>query len=960
MKRLVIVLWIAAVFLASGACQAENWNYYYGGIEDPQRSGWVLQGNNVPPVWYQLTETGSRAIVIKYDDAYPGQGKYYTKTVAAGHVGYIWHYRFKIKGGAPTTAGQLDYVQLLGGDGRSNLERVSDAAGGTGDDLADTKIPLAAPPQALKPYDSGWHDYWAQMITSGPTSGCYTYLDGQFAHFRPQGLEAPAYETRFGFIQGPPAGFPDAELWIDYVQCGYNDNTVDSHGSKFYGWGYIIGDAGTCTGAAAQVLTDSTKSWTTNDFADDWLIVAANGGTKWLRYRIVGNGANTITVLSGNMLADGVQVGDSYRIVSNTLMWTPGDEPDGYCVVNRILNPEFDASPDNRAGKSMRPTNYQVYPLPPDPVPLIPEYCVWNAFYLDSRPYQTNRMYGVGVVGDATSEPRDYYLYQTYTTVSPYDALPATYYANAMAMTFCEGGAPENSRIRVGLGKNLVPPDPLKPSEYDPNDPNIVWADWISTQGYPWQRTPSAQMTADNYGDKLTMFIHFNQQQEFEGKTNIAVVDRVCLDTVIPPTIQNVQFYPTNADCTQWHLEWDTDMAASTELLMWGYIPSHVVPELWYYGTAEVTHHSLDTTPAAAPDVFYNYSIKANQFGQNLVRGYDTGHIQTGPTIITPRITGGPTVDTDTATISWTTNIPATTEADFNPRGVGDVADMPWRYVDNALTTDHHAVLADSSMVTLPYAGLTPMEPGEKVYWRVKSRSVPGGPYAVCSAYQSTRDFHTGTFVWNPVPFTGTIGELRAGPRGRMVSMSDKVVTGTFMDENFVPFFYMEELDRSAGIKVASDAVVATGDLVDVDGIMQLSAGEKQILASSVTSTPGGTPPRPLGVTNASIAKGFAGSGAETQGLLVAAYGKVTWVDPIQNIFYIDDGTGHLDGTTHDAGSGPEPNRGIRVHAIAAAWGLLVDDYVIITQGCVGGVYDETVAVPIIWVESDAYVVKLF
>ena len=956
MKRLFLLLWIAALFLAAGACQAQNWNYFYSGIEDPQRSGWVLNGANVAPVWYQLTETGSRAIVIKYDHAYPGQGKYYTKAVEAGHIGYVWHYKFKITGGAATTAGQLDYVQLLGSDGRSNLERVSNAAGGTGNDFADTKIPPTTPPQALAPYDSGWHDYMVEMITSGPTPGCYTYLDGQFKYFRAQGLDTAAYETRFGFIQGPPAGFPDAQLWVDYIECGYND-TVDSNG--FYGWGYIIGDRGTCTGVAAQVLTDSAKTWTANKFASDWLIVAANGGTKWLQYRIASSGANTITITSGNMVTDGVQVGDSYRIVRNTMMWHPGDEPDGNCVTNRILNPEFDATPDNKAGKSMKPTNYQVYPPPPSPVPPIPEYAVWAAFYLDAYPYQSNRQYGVGVVGDATSEPRNYYLYQTYTTVSPYDALPATYYANAMALTFCQGSAPENSRIRMGLGKNLVPPDPLKPNEYDPNDPNIVWADWISTQGYPWQRTPSAQITADNYGDKLTMFVHFNQQQEFEGKTSICCVDRLWLHTEIPPTVKNVQFYPTNADCTQWHMDWDTDLTADTDLLMWGQTPSHVVPELWFFGTPEATHHSVDTIPAAAPDVFYNYSIKANACAQLLVRTYDTGHIQTGPTIITPRITSGPTVNTDTSMISWETNIPATTEADFGLRGVGINADGPWRYVDNLLTTKHYAVLADTSMVTLPYSGLTPLQPGEKIYWRVKSRSAVGGSGVVCSTYQSTRDFHTGTFVWNPVLFTGTIGDLRAGPRGRMVSMSGKVVTGTFMDESFVPFFYIEEPDRSAGIKVASNAIVSTGDLVDVDGIMQVKSGEKQIIASSVTATPGGTPPRPVGVTNATMASGFAGSAAETQGLLVTAYGKVTWVDPVQNFFYIDDGTGYLDGTTHDPGSGPEPNRGIRVHAVSAAWDLQVGNYVIITQGCAGGVKEGGIILPIIWVEYDDYVRKL-
>lgn len=215
--------------------------------------------------------------------------------------------------------------------------------------------------------------------------------------------------------------------------------------------------------------------------------------------------------------------------------------------------------------------------------PAFPEWAVRRFYVHDSKPDRTNRMYGGSFLGDAVSEPRDYYIYQTYTTRSPDDVLPALFYASASALTLSEGGTPENCRVRVGVGKNLVPPDPGKPTEYDPADPNIVWGEWVSTQGYPWKRTPSVQVMANTVGDKLTVFVHFNQQAEYEGKYNVTLADSVWLHTQPYPKPNNIRFFPTNEDSTEWRVQWETDVPGTSEV--WRYDWTYERTK-WAYGTS--------------------------------------------------------------------------------------------------------------------------------------------------------------------------------------------------------------------------------------------------------------------------------------------------------------------------------------------------------------------------------------
>ncbi len=148
------------------------------------------------------------------------------------------------------------------------------------------------------------------------------------------------------------------------------------------------------------------------------------------------------------------------------------------------------------------------------------------------------------------------------------------------------------------------------------------------------------------------------------------------------------------------------------------------------------------------------------------------------------------------------------------------------------------------------------------------------------------------------------------------VELSGQVVTATFTGA-----FYIEQADRSSGIRVESVDTVAPGDVVDVVGKSSTTAsGEKCVTDASVTVT-GANVVTPLGMTGGKVGGGdfeysqVTGSGQQAMpiykwsgtpapvlvvenmvgmsnvGLLVTVWGSVTWVHPSGNGFYIDDGS---------------------------------------------------------------------
>lgn len=70
------------------------------------------------------------------------------------------------------------------------------------------------------------------------------------------------------------------------------------------------------TGLTATVLMDSAANWTVDEFAGRTLVPDVS--TPGNSYTILSNTVNTITIASGDMLADGAEVSDRYRVALST------------------------------------------------------------------------------------------------------------------------------------------------------------------------------------------------------------------------------------------------------------------------------------------------------------------------------------------------------------------------------------------------------------------------------------------------------------------------------------------------------------------------------------------------------------------------------------------------------------------------------------------------------------------
>lgn len=164
----------------------------------------------------------------------------------------------------------------------------------------------------------------------------------------------------------------------------------------------------------------------------------------------------------------------------------------------------------------------------------------------------------------------------------------------------------------------------------------------------------------------------------------------------------------------------------------------------------------------------------------------------------------------------------------------------------------------------------------------------------------------------------GSIGLLKYLPDGTDVLISDKVVSGLVYIADATSYLYVQEPDRSAGIRVLWDDFtgLSNGCIVDVSGSLTTIDGERVIQASSVTATGLTTTVDPLLITLSDIGGGAAGfqpgvvlriptlpndplglnaAGVNNVGLLVQIYGKVTAVESFGGLddvyFYVDDGS---------------------------------------------------------------------
>jgi len=140
-------------------------------------------------------------------------------------------------------------------------------------------------------------------------------------------------------------------------------------------------------------------------------------------------------------------------------------------------------------------------------------------------------------------------------------------------------------------------------------------------------------------------------------------------------------------------------------------------------------------------------------------------------------------------------------------------------------------------------------------------------------------------------PLVPTIVAAKGLPDGSILSITGKWVTaGT---NQLAGRIYIEEDDRSSGIKVVTSAAVQEGNMVDVAGVINTVGGERQIDAqwvNIVAPPPGRIFPTPvaLGVAALGGARFNAytpgvkyGAGLNNIGLLVRTWGRIVQVEPV-------------------------------------------------------------------------------
>ncbi len=151
----------------------------------------------------------------------------------------------------------------------------------------------------------------------------------------------------------------------------------------------------------------------------------------------------------------------------------------------------------------------------------------------------------------------------------------------------------------------------------------------------------------------------------------------------------------------------------------------------------------------------------------------------------------------------------------------------------------------------------------------------------------------------------GKIGALKAAPEGAVVNCVGNVVTASFPG-----FFYVEEPNRSSGIRVEMpEHGASVGVRMTVTGIAHTNSnGERCILATKMAQS-GEARVEPIGLTNAALGGAALGAqggiwhwmqplpslGLNNIGLLVRTWGMVTaWG---RGWFYVDDGSRVRDGS---------------------------------------------------------------
>lgn len=139
---------------------------------------------------------------------------------------------------------------------------------------------------------------------------------------------------------------------------------------------------------------------------------------------------------------------------------------------------------------------------------------------------------------------------------------------------------------------------------------------------------------------------------------------------------------------------------------------------------------------------------------------------------------------------------------------------------------------------------------------------------------------------------SNSIAHIRLQPDGYAVELTGKTVTGVYTDPvSRMPFYYVEEADRSSGIKIVhptgkspmnhdgQPVALSIGDRIDVFGGLGSANCEKQVVAHGIVrQSATGDRPAPVGVTNQAIQRSFSAALGEQfapQALPVTEHGTI-------------------------------------------------------------------------------------
>ncbi|MEN6370602.1 MAG: carboxypeptidase regulatory-like domain-containing protein [Armatimonadota bacterium] len=150
------------------------------------------------------------------------------------------------------------------------------------------------------------------------------------------------------------------------------------------------------------------------------------------------------------------------------------------------------------------------------------------------------------------------------------------------------------------------------------------------------------------------------------------------------------------------------------------------------------------------------------------------------------------------------------------------------------------------------------------------------------------------------IPVTpSTVAGARTAAGGSMLSVSGAVVTASYDN-----YFFIENTDRSAGIKVISTAKPAVGKVVSIAGSIVKADNEVAIkpIDATYSDDPNKAVPPPVAITG-KVAGELDKAGAAAQGMIVKVAGTVTGLhtntDNNVDGYFLDDGSGIVGDGTH-------------------------------------------------------------